>query len=1412
MHRNNNQNNQNNRNNRRTNKNGRNRNHGQRNPRAENKEQKDKKVPMRYQPRSSKETSSVEFKHEIDGNTEKTKLNIYEDGNDEDYLKLIKEFQNYIETYGIWNQENANAANTVYRNFRRCLAGATRDLWDQINVVEEEDGTRDEMTFWDHLRELTSAVLGEDALRNQKEYLKNTPKPENMSVKQWINRIKNINSYLPLMQEDGRAFSEEDLIAEVITKNIPSAWNVQFRLAKLHLKTRIKDIISDLTVIEENIKTHHKNDHDKSNKKQLKNPCRLHNGGHEWEDCRQNPKNNKDDGRTRTNDDRSRRGNNNNNRPREENRRTERDGRQSSRERNRNRSNSRSRNDGNDSDAEEEYHCIHGRNHSKKSEEEKTPSSEILIAVPNKKGSKKYTTYLGLVDSGSSGSLVNKEIIDNSNFDVQLQKKPVKWDTATGIFQTNGSVRIEQYCLPQFTRKRQITTSFHMFQKRSKDKYDFILGRDLLKELGLDIHYSASQFMWDNITVDMVPCGYWTKQKISSVAKTWNANKPANEELHLAQILPANYKPVDIAEVVQKQTHLNVEERKELLRTLIDFQNLFQGKCGEFNGEPITLDLLPESQPFYAKPFSIPKAYQQITKNEIARLESLGLLTKVTSSEWAAPTFIIPKKNNTVRVITDFRGLNKCLKRNPYPMPKIPDIFKGMERFRYATTIDLNMGYYSMPLSAEARKLCIISLPWGLYQYNVLPQGIKPATDIFQQRMGALFYDIPVVVIYMDDIIVFGYLDFGSHLVDVTEVLRRLSEAGMQVNPDKCLWFRPAVTYLGFLITREGIKPQPDKIQGILNMTRPMTQKDVRRFVGMVNFYRDLYPKRADTLAPLTDLCGHKKKFVWSDIQEAAFNKMKDIMAQDTMITYPQFDKPFVVYTDASEKQIGGVVTQENKPLGFFSKKLTDTQRRYPVTEQELLAIVETLKYFKHMLLGHQIIVKTDHKNLTHPASTHTSDRVLRQRLLLEEYGADLQYIQGERNIVADALSRLPSQELFTLEADDDFPLNLTLIAEQQSNDEHLLTALTKEPLKYKKIMRDSTELYVQHDSEAIYVPASLRASILQWYHTTLQHPGIKRMQATLKEHFYWPGVDAAVESLVRTCATCQKCKLTAVKKYGKIPLPVNNKLTPWEEVHVDLIGPWDVRYNSTTVPGKGTIEKIQALTIIDKATGWPEFIAIRNKSSYHISILFDSEWLCRYPRPARVVYDNGNEFVGQEFQELLDSYGIKPVATTVRNPKSNGVIERVHLTMGDMLRTMTFSGSDWFQDMQRALDAVAWAIRTTINPNIKHSPCHLAFNQDMIFRRAVAIDWDNINADRRKLVAASNNKENQARLNKTYSPGDNILIILDADERRSQPKMSTPTRGPFQITKVHNNGTVDIRRGNVIETINIRRIKPYHN
>jgi len=169
---------------------------------------------MHYQIRNSKEMNSVELKYtDRDGSIDKTKLNIFEDGSDEEFLKLVKEFTNYVDTCNIWEDEHV--ANTIYKHFCHCLTGAARDLWDQINVIDDNQA-RDELTFEEHLKELISPVLGEGALCNQKEYLKKTPKLEKMTVKQWINRIKNINSYLPLMKPNTQAFTEEDLINKVI--------------------------------------------------------------------------------------------------------------------------------------------------------------------------------------------------------------------------------------------------------------------------------------------------------------------------------------------------------------------------------------------------------------------------------------------------------------------------------------------------------------------------------------------------------------------------------------------------------------------------------------------------------------------------------------------------------------------------------------------------------------------------------------------------------------------------------------------------------------------------------------------------------------------------------------------------------------------------------------------------------------------------------------------------------------------------------------------------------------------------------------------------------------------------------------------------------------------------------------------
>jgi hypothetical protein len=191
---------------------------------------------------------------------------------------------------------------------------------------------------------------------------------------------------------------------------------------------------------------------------------------------------------------------------------------------------------------------------------------------------------------------------------------------------------------------------------------------------------------------------------------------------------------------------------------------------------------------------------------------------------------------------------------------------------------------------------------------------------------------------------------------------------------------------------------------------------------------------------------------------------MIEIMSRETMLTYPKFDQPFIIYTDASEKQIGGIVTQDGKPLGYYSKKLTEMQQHYPVTEQELLAIIETLKYFRYMLLGHQIIIKTDHKNLTHPLSTHTSSRVLRQWLLLEEYGADLEYVQGSSNVVADALSRLPTNA--ETASNNDSAEKNELVADAVAASETERTAAKMSDLVSLLSSLPTEELFVFHEND----------------------------------------------------------------------------------------------------------------------------------------------------------------------------------------------------------------------------------------------------------------------------------------------------------------------------------------------------------
>ena len=566
-------------------------------------------------------------------------------------------------------------------------------------------------------------------------------------------------------------------------------------------------------------------------------------------------------------------------------------------------------------------------------------------------------------------------------------------------------------------------------------------------------------------------------------------------------------------------------------------------------------------------------------------------------------------------------------------------------------------------------------------------------------------------------------------------------------------------------------------------------------------------------LAPLTGLVSNKTKWKWTEVEERAFEEAKQMVIREALLSYPDFSGEFHVYADASDYQLGAVIVQEGKPIAFYTRKLNKAQSKYPTGEKELLSIVETLKEFQNILLGQKVVVHTDHLNLLY--NKLASNRLIRWRMMLEEFGPKIEHVAGKNNVVADALSRL---EITYKDADEvatdkekpqltymtareakseNFPMSPNLIHKEQKKDKELQQKKKDDKSKRYSIKKVEGVPLIHFEGK-IFVPKPLRDRIIAWYHDYLVHPGKTRMEATIRQVFTWPGLKPRVEEWCRTCHSCQMFKKQR-KKYGHLPAK-KAETKPWWRVNVDCIGPCPVRTPTKTY-------ELRAMTMIDPATGWFEIARIINPNTDEAQRAFDSCWLARYPRPVEVGYDNGSEFKWL-FAELCANMGITPKISTDYNPQSNAIIERVHQVLGNALRTFELEKRelDDKEPFEPFLTATAYAIRSTYHTTLQATQGQLVFGRDMILPVQFKANWASIALRKQERINKSNSQENQKRIPHTYKKGDKVLLELPGKVR----KMSAPRKGPYDIIHVSTNGTVRIKRGAVIQRVNIRRITPY--
>ena len=299
----------------------------------------------------------------------------------------------------------------------------------------------------------------------------------------------------------------------------------------------------------------------------------------------------------------------------------------------------------------------------------------------------------------------------------------------------------------------------------------------------------------------------------------------------------------------------------------------------------------------------------------------------------------------------------------------------------------MNLQGISVPL------LC----PFGLYCYCCLPMGVSESPDISTEIMTQVLDGLDVDL-YMDDIAILSET-WDEHIDLLQQILQRLQDAGFTINPMKCEWVIEETDFLGHWMTPDGIKPWKRKVEAILKMKPPTNIKELRSFLGLVNYYRDMWPHRTHVLAPLTAMTS-KGAFQWNAQHQQAFETMKSIVAADALLAFPDPNQPFDIETDASDYQLGAMIKQNGHPIAYYSWKLNSAQTNYTTIEKELLSIVETFREFHSIVLGSQVCVYTDNQNLTHKLTSFTTQRILRWRLLLEEFQPTFHYEQGITNSI----------------------------------------------------------------------------------------------------------------------------------------------------------------------------------------------------------------------------------------------------------------------------------------------------------------------------------------------------------------------------------------------------------------------------
>lgn len=629
------------------------------------------------------------------------------------------------------------------------------------------------------------------------------------------------------------------------------------------------------------------------------------------------------------------------------------------------------------------------------------------------------------------------------------------------------------------------------------------------------------------------------------------------------------------------------------------------------------------------------------------------------------------------------------------------------------------------------------------------------------------------------------------------------------ISIDKCVFGQPQVKFLGYSIDKNGTKPLDCKVSAILDFKLPETVDKLKRFLGMINYYRRFLPKAAHLQIPLLDCTkGNKKndksKIDWTTERLAAFENCKKELANAALLSHPSPNAPICLMVDASDFAIGGVVNQlENnnwRPLAFFSKRLTTAEQKYSTYDRELLAIYASIKHFQNSLEARDFVVYTDHKPLVfafQQQNEKATPRQLRHLDFISQFSTNIQHISGIDNVVADTLSRISSISTVSFASSIDY----NLIASKQANDVELIglrnkkTSLKLLDVKFRNVV---LKCDVSTNEPRPFIPAELRKQVFQQVHN-LTHSGVRATKQLISRNFVWPSMGKDIQIFCKSCIPCQRNKVQKHNQSAFEQIPMPN--ARFSHVHIDIFGPMPSSEGFT-----------YCLTLIDRFTRWPEAIPIQDVKAETIAKAFFLNWISRFGVPLKLTSDQGRQFESELFTELNKLLGIQKFRTTAYHPQANGILERWHRTLKNSIKC--HGNSRWME----TLPTILLGLRSIILQNLNASPAELVYGTNI---RLPYLYFDNIkpnllsNAstfverlkdamEKIKPVPSSNHSKQNIFVHKDMSSCTHVFVRSDGVKKSLQPTYT----GPFEVVS-RNSKFFECKIKNTTKAISIDRLKP---